>query len=51
MLFVACSFDESQEYCTYDNPEYSQNELIGYSLMLVQVQVLGDEWTKQLWSY
>ena len=33
---VACSFDESQEYCTYDNPEYSQNELIGYSLMLIK---------------
>lgn len=35
-VFVACSFDESQEYCTYDNPEYSQNKLIGYSLMLVK---------------
>ena len=35
-VFVACSFDESQEYCTYDNPEYSQNNLIGYSLMLVK---------------
>ena len=35
-IFVACSFDESQEYCTYDNPEYSQNKLIGYSLMLVK---------------
>ena len=33
---VACSFDESQEYCTYDNPEYSQNELTGYSLMLIK---------------
>jgi hypothetical protein len=33
---VACSFDESQEYCTYDNPEYSQNELIGYSLLLIK---------------
>lgn len=35
-LRVACSYDDSQEYCTYDNPEYFQNELIGYSLMLIQ---------------
>ncbi|MDQ6723842.1 MAG: hypothetical protein M3Z01_06205 [Thermoproteota archaeon] len=33
---VACSYDDSQEYCTYDNPKYFQNELIGYSLMLIQ---------------
>ncbi len=32
---VACSFDDSQEYCTYDNPLYFQNQLIGYSLMLI----------------
>ena len=35
-LRVACSYDDSQEYCTYDNPEYFQNELVGYSLMLIQ---------------
>ena len=33
---VACSFDDSLEYCTYDNPKYFQNELIGYSLMFIQ---------------
>lgn len=32
---IACSFDESQEYCTYDNPEYIDKELQGYSLMIV----------------
>ena len=31
---VACSNDDSFEYCTYDNPEYVQNELMGYSLMI-----------------
>ena len=34
-VIVACSFDDSQEYCTYDNPFYFQNELMGYSLMLI----------------
>ena len=34
-VIVACSFDDSQEYCTYDNPFYFQNELVGYSLMLI----------------
>ena len=38
---VACSYDDSQEYCTYDNPEYFQNELIGYSLMLIQSKFSG----------
>ncbi len=32
----ACSFDNSQEYCTYDNPIYYQNELVGFSLMFIQ---------------
>jgi hypothetical protein len=35
-VIVACSNDDSFEYCTYDNPEYDQNELIGYSLMMIQ---------------
>ena len=35
-ITVACSFDDSLEYCTYDNPEYFQNELMGYSLIFVQ---------------
>ena len=26
MYVVACSYDDSLEYCTYDNPEYYQNE-------------------------
>jgi hypothetical protein len=33
---IACSIDDSLEYCTYDNPEYDMNELIGYSLMFIQ---------------
>ncbi|MBA3750061.1 MAG: hypothetical protein H0X03_04055 [Nitrosopumilus sp.] len=32
---IACSYDDSQEYCTYDNPFYFQNQLIGYSLMFI----------------
>jgi hypothetical protein len=32
---IACSFEESVEYCTYDNPLCQNNELIGYSLMLI----------------
>ena len=35
-ITVACSVDDSLEYCTYDNAEYLQNELIGYSLMMIQ---------------
>ncbi|MGN6821862.1 MAG: hypothetical protein ACTHJ7_03650 [Candidatus Nitrosocosmicus sp.] len=33
---IACSIDDSLEYCTYDNPEYEKNELVGYSLMFIQ---------------
>ena len=32
---VACSFDDSTEYCTYDNPDYKNNESMGYSLMFI----------------
>jgi len=32
---LACSYDDSQEYCTYDNPIAESNEEIGYSLMFV----------------
>ena len=35
-IIVACSIEESLEYCTYDNPEYVNNKLIGYSLMMIQ---------------
>jgi len=35
-VVVACSNDDSFEYCTYDNPEYDQDNLIGYSLMMIQ---------------
>ncbi len=34
-ISFACSFDNSQEYCTYDNPIYYKNELIGFSLMFI----------------
>jgi hypothetical protein len=32
---LACSYDESQEYCTYDNPISEPDEQLGYSLMFV----------------
>ena len=32
---VACSYDDSQEYCTYDNPISDSNDHLGYSLMSV----------------
>ena len=32
---LACSYDDSQEYCTYDNPIAESNEEISYSLMFV----------------
>jgi hypothetical protein len=38
-VVIACSNDsddDSIEYCTYDNPEYDQQKLIGYSLMFIQ---------------
>lgn len=31
----ASSFDDSQEYCTYDNPVILQNEDYSYSLMFI----------------
>lgn len=31
----ACSFDDSQEYCTYDNPAMSIGEEHQYSLMFI----------------
>lgn len=31
----ACSFDDSQEYCTYDNPTISIGENYQYSLMFI----------------
>lgn len=32
---VACSYDDSQEYCTYDNPVFYLDKHLGYSLMFV----------------
>jgi len=32
----ACSFDDSDEYCTYDNPIQIENFAIGYSLMFIE---------------
>lgn len=32
---VACSFDDSLEYCTYDNPFFEKDGLVGYSLMFI----------------
>lgn len=34
-FIFACSFDDSQEYCTYDNPQMLQDSGISYSLMFV----------------
>lgn len=31
----ACSSDDSQEYCTYDNPAFSPGEKLEYSLMFI----------------
>lgn len=31
----ACSADDSQEYCTYDNPTFSLEEIHEYSLMFI----------------
>ena len=36
---VACSYDDSQEYCTYDNPISDSNDHLGYSLMFVVSKV------------
>lgn len=32
----ASSFDDSQEYCTYDNPISIENSSTGYSLMFIE---------------
>ena len=32
---VACSYDDSQEYCTYDNPVFYSDNHLGYSLMFI----------------
>ncbi len=32
---VACSFDDSLEYCTYDNPIFEKDRLVGYYLMFI----------------
>ncbi len=32
---IACSYDDSQEYCTYDNPISEPDDQLGYSLMFV----------------
>ena len=36
---LACSYDDSQEYCTYDNPISGLNDQLGYSLMFVVSRV------------
>jgi hypothetical protein len=38
---LACSYDDSQEYCTYDNPisVSESDDKIGYSLMFVVSKV------------
>jgi hypothetical protein len=36
---LACSYDDSQEYCTYDNPTSEFNDQPGYSLMFVASKV------------
>lgn len=38
-FIFACSFDDSQEYCTYDNPQMLEDSGISYSLMLVMSRV------------
>ena len=36
---LACSYDDSQEYCTYDNPISAPNDRLGYSLMFIVSRV------------
>ncbi len=36
---LGCSYDDSQEYCTYDNPISGPNDQLGYSLMFVVSRV------------
>lgn len=32
---VACSYDDSQEYCTYDNPVFYSDNHLSYSLIFI----------------
>ncbi len=35
----ACSFDESQEYCTYDNPTADIDNQLNFSLMFIMSRI------------